>query len=244
MTVVEGAELEGDDLEPAGADSGPDSGPDRGADKSVPRRSALTQTRSRNTRRKLIRTALELWNERGFESSFEEITAEEIARAAGVSKGTFYFHFARKDDLLLEMPWATAEIMISEAQVAMERGDRTSDILEQLMNSLAVRVSRAPRGALLRVIAYWSNNLHTEPVAVTQAHGFGEAFEAVGNYAISHGDLPRDVEVSEFAGLLQVATMDALVGWSATSQSTADLRDRLCRRADVILAGVAVSYRR
>lgn len=239
MTVVEGADGPGSD----GADS--DTGAaDRGADKSAPRRSALTQTRSRNTRRKLIRTALDLWNERGFESSFEEITAEEIARAAGVSKGTFYFHFARKDDLLLEMPWATAEIMISEAQVAMDRGERTSDIIEQLMTSLAQRVSRAPRGALLRVIAYWSGSLHSDSASVTQAHGFGEAFEAVGRYAISHGDLPRDVEVSEFAALLQVATMDALVGWSASTQSTEELQRRLCRRADVILYGVALSYRR
>ena len=37
-----------------------------GADPSQPRRSALAQTRSRNTRRKLIRAALELWSERGF----------------------------------------------------------------------------------------------------------------------------------------------------------------------------------
>ena len=27
------------------------------------------------------------------------------------------------------MPWATAEIMVSEAQEAMDRGDRTSDIV-------------------------------------------------------------------------------------------------------------------
>ena len=222
---------------------GPGGGADR-ADRSAPRRSALSQTRSRNTRRKLIRTALELWNERGFESAFDEITAEEIARAAGVSKGTFYFHFARKDDILLEMPWATAEIMIAEAEVAMDRGDRTSDIVEALMTSLARRVARAPRGALLRVVAQWSRLSHGEGASPEQSRGFGAAFEAVGRYAISRGDLPRDVEVDELAALLQVATMDALISWSASRQTAADLRRRLCRRADVILGGVAISYRR
>nr|MDT0665246.1 helix-turn-helix domain-containing protein [Micromonospora sp. DSM 115978] len=77
--------------------------PNSVAGRSAPRRSALLQTRSRDTRRRLIRAALELWNERGFENAFEETTAEEIARAAGVSKGTFYFHFAHKEDILLEM---------------------------------------------------------------------------------------------------------------------------------------------
>src|ERR1700760_4110298 len=130
------------------------------ADRSTPRRSALSQERSRDTRRKLIRTALEIWNERGFETAFEATTAEEIARAAGVSKGTFYFHFAHKEDILLEMPWATAEIMIDEAEHAMGFGEVTSDIVEQLMISLARRVSRAPRAALLLVVSQWSRMMH------------------------------------------------------------------------------------
>jgi AcrR family transcriptional regulator len=213
-----------------------------GEDRVARRRSALSQARSRNTRRKLIRTALELWNERGFESAFDEITAEDIARAAGVSKGTFYFHFARKDDILLEMPWATAEIMVSEAQAAMERGDRTSDIVNGLMTSLARRVSRAPRGALLRVVGQWS--IASAGDVPGQPRGIGEAFALVGAYAIERGDLPRDVEVDEFASLLQSTTMDALITWSASEQSSAELERRLCRRADVIICGVAVSYRR
>ena len=73
-----------------------------------PRRSALQQRRSQDTRRKLIRSALELWNERGFDDAFEATTAEEIARLAGVSKGTFYFHFAHKEDILLALDRALA----------------------------------------------------------------------------------------------------------------------------------------
>ena len=46
----------------------------------TPRRSALLQTRSRETRNKLIRAALQLWDERGFERAIEETTVEEIAR--------------------------------------------------------------------------------------------------------------------------------------------------------------------
>jgi len=214
-----------------------------GADPSQPRRSALAQTRSRNTRRKLIRAALELWSERGFEQAFEATTAEEIARAAGVSRGTFYFHFAHKDDILLEMPWATAEIMSEEAAIGMQRSDRTFELVEQLMTSLAARVSRAPRAAVLRVTGHWSRLTHTGTIP-ENAQSFGEAFGAVIGYAADHGDLPRDVDVDEVAALLQAATMDALVGWAATDQTATELRATLCRRADVILSGAAVSYRR
>lgn len=214
-----------------------------GEEKPAPRRAALLQTRSRNTRRRLIRTALELWNERGFESAFEETTAEEIARVAGVSKGTFYFHFAHKDDILLEMPWMTVEIMVDEADLAMRRGASTTDLVEELMTSLARRVSRAPRPAVLRVTGHWSRLLHTG-VAPENARDFAGLFESVVRYALDRGDLPGDVEVEELARLLQAATMDAVVSWAATQQSPADLCDRLCRRADVILCGAAASYRR
>src|SRR5205807_10188546 len=83
----------------AGAGDGIETGD--GAAPSGPRRSALLQERSRNTRRQLVRTALALWDERGFEKGVEDTTVEEIARAAGVTKGTFYFHFAHKEDILL-----------------------------------------------------------------------------------------------------------------------------------------------
>jgi AcrR family transcriptional regulator len=214
-----------------------------GADRTPPRRSALSQERSRDTRRKLIRTALEIWNERGFETAFEATTAEEIARAAGVSKGTFYFHFAHKEDILLEMPWATAEIMIDEAEVAMGWGEGTPDLVEQLMTSLAGRVSGAPRAALLRVVAHWSRLVHAG-APPEKARGFGQAFEAVLNYAIERGDLPSGVDAPEVAAVLQAATMDTLVAWAATTQTPSALRRRLCRRADIILCGAAASYSR
>ena len=49
------------------------------------RRSGLVQDRSRDTRRKLVGAALDIWNERGFDAAFEATTVEEIAQAAGVS---------------------------------------------------------------------------------------------------------------------------------------------------------------
>ena len=212
-------------------------------DRPATRRSALLQTRSRDTRRKLIRTALELWNERGFERAFEETTAEEIARAAGVSKGTFYFHFAHKEDILLEMPWATAEKMIEEADAAMRRGDATFDLVAQLMTSLARRVSHAPRAAVLRMTAHWTRLLNTG-AAPGELRGFGAAFDDVVTYGRTRGELPDEVDAYEIAALLQAATMDALVGWAATTQTAGALRKTLCRRADIILRGAAVSYTR
>jgi AcrR family transcriptional regulator len=200
------------------------------------RRSALAQTRSQDTRRKLIRAALGLWNERGFEEAFESTTAEEIARAAGVSKGTFYFHFAHKEDVLFEMSWATAELMVQEAAAAMADGVAPLELADRLMSSLARRVARAPRAAVLRVTTHASRWPHTGSLPAN-GHSFGEAWTMIATYARDGGHLPPDVDVDELGLLLQAVTMDALVVWASSRQSAASLRASLCRRAEIVLKG-------
>ena len=44
----------------------------------------------------------------------------DIARAAGMSKGTFYFHFANKEEILLEMAWATTRKLVEELWTAAQ----------------------------------------------------------------------------------------------------------------------------
>src|SRR3954453_2597019 len=53
------------------------------------------QARSENTRLHLVRSAAELFDSNGFAGA----TLEDVSRAAGVTKGAFYFHFSSKDEL-------------------------------------------------------------------------------------------------------------------------------------------------
>jgi AcrR family transcriptional regulator len=53
------------------------------------------QARSEHTRLHLVRSAAELFDRNGFAGA----TLEDVSRAAGVTKGAFYFHFSSKDDL-------------------------------------------------------------------------------------------------------------------------------------------------
>jgi AcrR family transcriptional regulator len=53
------------------------------------------QSRSENTRLHLVRSAAELFDRNGFPGA----TVDDVSRAAGVTKGAFYFHFSSKDEL-------------------------------------------------------------------------------------------------------------------------------------------------
>ncbi|MBI4957205.1 MAG: TetR/AcrR family transcriptional regulator [Myxococcales bacterium] len=55
-------------------------------------------TQKAKTRERLYATAMRLFLRRGF----ERVGVDDIVRACRVARGTFYFHFPSKDDVLLE----------------------------------------------------------------------------------------------------------------------------------------------
>ena len=107
------------------------------------RRAGLTQERSRDTRRRLVRTAMRLWTERGFETGIEDTTIDEIVQAAGVTKGTFYFHFARKEEILLELGYQTAALLSEEATRCLNAQRGIEDSLRKVTNRLVASVRPA-----------------------------------------------------------------------------------------------------
>ena len=66
----------------------------------VVRREPLArQVQKEQTRALLVDAALRVFAEHGY----EEATVEDIAAAAGYSKGAYYFHFTSKEDIFLEL---------------------------------------------------------------------------------------------------------------------------------------------
>lgn len=205
-----------------------------------PRRSTLAQARSQDTRRRLIRAALALWAERGFERGLEDTSADEIATAAGVSKGTFYFHFAHKEDILLEMTWATAESMLAEAERAMAADVALPALLDQLVSSLARRVSRVPRAAVTRTVGRWP--VHALAQRTGERKGLAEVFADVLSHGAARGDIPHHVDVDDLSRLLETAVLEALMHWAVGEEPPTTLTEVLRRRAELLLRGACVTY--
>jgi AcrR family transcriptional regulator len=204
--------------------------PDRESER--PRRSALLQDRSRQTRRKLVRAALALWTERGFDRGVEETTVEEIARAAGVTKGTFYFHFAHKEDILLELGWGTAEVLYEEATDKRAAGKPAMDILDGLLVTLARRVESVPKVATARSVGefYRANRTDENPRHFGIRRSFGVALDA----AREQGLIPADADIDELALLIDVLAMDVLMSWARYDMP---LLERMRDRAAFVIAG-------
>lgn len=200
-----------------------------------PKRSLLAQERSRATRQKLVKAALELWNERGFETGIEITTAEEIAARAGVAKGTFYFHFARKEQVLLEMGWLAARVLYEDALKALASGRSLDLVLEQLMTTLGGRIEKGPRAAVRRSIQEFYRVPDADLQNDQEHFSFERAFSVVFTHAQESGELPRDVPPKDLAAMLTALVMNGIRAW--TLDEDVDLPAVLRQRTEVLLAG-------
>ena len=126
------------------------------------RRARLTQERSWDTRRRLARTAMPVWTERGFETGIEDTTTDEIVHAAGPTKGAFCFHFAHEEEIRLELGYQTAALLQQEADRRLAAGRSLAGSLRRMTNTLAASVKAAPRAAAGRAMSEMVQALRTD----------------------------------------------------------------------------------
>jgi AcrR family transcriptional regulator len=207
---------------------------------SGPRRSGLAQERSRKTRRDLVRAALALWTQRGFEKGVEETTVDEIAQAAGVTKGTFYFHFAHKEDILLELGWGAGDVAFAAAADAMAENQPALEVMDRLLTKIAANLGRAPRMVVARSFQeFYRRSPDSMPSGATAPprHGFRHAFADVIAYGRDRGEFPDGVDPIEIGAMLEVVVMEAVMGWARGRPEP--LPSLIKRYAGVVLAGAS-----
>jgi len=111
---------------------------------------APTRQRRKETRpQELLDAALELFIEKGFAAT----RSEEVARRAGVSKGTLYLYYPSKEELFKAVVRQNLSNLIAEGQekVASFEGS-TSELLTMLMTIWWDRVGNTPAAGIHKVV--------------------------------------------------------------------------------------------
>jgi AcrR family transcriptional regulator len=107
------------------------------------------QRRKETRPQELLDAALSLFIEKGFAAT----RSEEVARRAGVSKGTLYLYYPSKDELFKAVVRHNLSSLIAEGQekVAGFQGS-TSDLLSVLMTIWWERVGNTPAAGIHKVV--------------------------------------------------------------------------------------------
>lgn len=203
------------------------------------KRSLLAQERSRETRKAIVKAALELWSERGYDTGIDDTTAGEIASRAGVSKATFYLHFARKEDVLLETGWVSATVFYSDAVAALSvSGSPVDAVLDDVTVRLCRRMSKVPRPVLRRILRAQAGSgvADEQPRADDdERFGFRRAFTLIFSEAVSSGDLPSAIPPGDLGGIFEAMLYASLREWAY--DETADLLTMVRQRFGLLLGG-------
>ena len=200
------------------------------------RRAGLTQERSRDTRRRLVRTAMRLWAERGFETGIEDTTIDEIVQAAGVTKGTFYFHFAHKEEILLELGYQTASLLREEAARCITAKRSIEDSLRRVTSALVTSVKAAPPAAVGRAMAEFHRPRRPGDEPPSSNPSFAQALEMLFARAREEGEVTGEVDPAEMAQIVEALYVESLREWS--QGRLRHLNAALQRRTAIVLAGL------
>ncbi|HEX7638696.1 MAG TPA: TetR/AcrR family transcriptional regulator [Burkholderiaceae bacterium] len=97
----------------------------------------------------LLEAALALFVEKGFAAT----RSEEVARAAGVSKGTLYLYFPSKEELLKAViqHFLASEIAAGVAEASVLEGS-TPEVMDTLLMTWCARIYEGPASGVFKLV--------------------------------------------------------------------------------------------
>lgn len=195
--------------------------------------SSQRQLQKADTARRIFQTALALFREQGYAAT----TVEQIARAAGVAKGTFFTHFPSKDAVLdhigrLQMDRLEAAFAGNPAFAALPARARLHALLAALAAGVegqpaemrALTVELLTRRSLFEIDRQGIDELDTMLAGIVAE---GQA----------RGELRSDVEPGRIAAMVRGAYFLAFIEWVRRGEGP--LAPLAAAHLDLLLEGVA-----
>ena len=112
------------------------------------------QRRAEDRPREICRAALDVFAEKGFAAA----RLEEIARRAGVSKGTLYLYFKDKEDLFRAVVRDAIAPNVQAITSAASLDAPFPDVVRMFLAGFAEREARLPIGAVAKMVVGESRN--------------------------------------------------------------------------------------
>jgi AcrR family transcriptional regulator len=125
--------------------------PGRAGGARVDQRTRAARAQGREARDELLAAALRVFAHRGY----RQAGVDEIATAAGYSKGALYWHFSGKEDLLLALIEERVDAPMREMVALLESAPPERDMSVEASREFARRLS-TQRDAVLLEREYWS----------------------------------------------------------------------------------------
>jgi AcrR family transcriptional regulator len=191
----------------------------------------LRDQQREETHARLFDAALTEFQRLGFASA----QIDDIVSAAGVARGTFYFHFPSKDHVLIELQRTRQTSVVERIEALRGKSISVNRYLHEVIDVLLEELVSFSKTGLLRdlfaiIVSHsididWSD----QPVLVSLTHYFAEAQE--------RAEVRNDLGPSQLTVIFLTSIFGILL---ATGQSAPpDLRATMRRATDVFVRGIS-----
>jgi TetR/AcrR family transcriptional regulator, regulator of autoinduction and epiphytic fitness len=193
------------------------------------------------TRQEILTAAAELFRTKGYEAT----SVDDIALAADVAKGTFYYHFQAKEDLVMALQEAELRTAAERARKRMTSGEPVMTILFDFLsdsahwtevNSDLARVMFKQKFEMMakRDHSHEVSASHGPPKFVKEC--FFDVITELLSAAQKAGEIRRDVEAAELTRVIIPVVMSARMHW-LMDPSQDSLTQRLEKSLKIIMEG-------
>jgi len=169
---------------------------------------AARQLQREQTRGKFVEAALRVFATSGY----EQATVDDLAAAAGYSKGAYYFHFSTKEEILLELLDAWREERTARLEASARTDQPAAVVLMETVEGLLSYEDGSPHRPPL-LLEFWSQALRSEQVRRqlnATYEGWKDLLASAFQRARDEGVVAGDVEPAT-AAALTLAIHDGLV---------------------------------
>lgn len=141
----------------------------------------------------------------------EKARVSDVCRAAGVAKGTFFFHFATKDDVLLERQRLISQAMAARIERELDGVDDVALFVERLIAIVVEEHMAVGDPALVREINLAIVRRAGAPKLGAQHTAFGNALAVRIGHLQAAGVLRHDLVPMQLADCLRLSFFGFLV---------------------------------
>ena len=194
----------------------------------------LRERKKRDTRRRILMAGLEAFTARGF----EHCTIDEIARAAGVGKGTVYNYFRAKEDLVVSfMVDVERQTQAKVAALAQRRGSAASVLTRFIESQLALK---APHYRFVRLfLAQLAGTAtHADTWVREASTALDPALVQLFEKLQQRGLVRTDVDIATLVGAFKVMQLGLMSLWALEGPPWTGMGDVIRQQVRLFCSGI------
>jgi AcrR family transcriptional regulator len=185
-------------------------------------RPGTTERRPQYDLESLLAVSVQVFTERGYDGT----SMEDLSRASGITKSSFYHHVSGKEELLrLALEHALEPLLASTREPGATTGTAIERLRYIIRRDVEILADRLPYVTLLLRV---HGNTETERWALAQRRGFDKIVAGLVQEAIDDGDVRPGVDARTTARLI-FGTINSVIEWyrPGTDHAPGDLADQI-----------------